>query len=182
MAFVSKKNKIKAAPTFRLGGVDKTTGKTHPTQIEGYYLGVKTVNVQGKDSKVYTFQTDKGDLAIWGGHYDLDKQMADTEPGFLTRVTYNGKVKTKNGNTMCDYDVSVNADHMIPLEGQSSSLQSSEVEEEEERYDSEESYDEDLENDAVIPRRPTAPVKAATVPNAAKQAELRARLAKTKTA
>jgi len=180
MAFVSKKSKIGVAPTFRLGGLDKTTGKTHPTEITGYYLGAKTVNIQGKDSTVYTFQTDKGDLAIWGGHFDLDRQMAETEPGFLTRVVYNGKIRTKNGNTMCDYDVSVDADHMIPLEGQTATLKAEEVSDE--PYDTYESYDEDLENDVVIPRQPTAPVKAATVPDAARQAKVKALLAKSKTA
>lgn len=179
MAFESMKNKIKAAPTFRLGGMDKTTGKQHPSEITGYYLGPKTVNVQGKDSTVYTFQTEKGDLAIWGGHFDLDKQMAKTKPGFLTRVVYNGKIKTAKGNTMCDYEVFVDANHMIDLGTESSTLQAEEVADD---YIEEFHEEVNAEFDAPTTRRPTAPVQAATVPDAARQAKVKALLAKTKTA
>jgi len=176
MAFESMKSKIRSAPTFRLGGLDKTTGKTHPNEISGYYLGPKTVTIDGKDSTVYTFQTEDGDKAIWGGHFDLDQQMAKAPLGFLTRVVYNGKIKTKRGNTMCDYDVSVDRDHMINLEGTTSTIQSEEVDE---SYDDEEV---NAEFDAPITRRPTAPVTAATVPDAARQAKVKALLAKSKTA
>lgn len=175
---------LDAETTISLGGFNKKTRQDNPTQITGYYLGSKTVPSQkSKTGKAYIhiFQTVDGNVGVWG-KTDLDRKMqALTEKvGVMVRVTQNGTKPTKGGNDMYIFRVEVDADNSIEVATTQQSYESEVVEEE---Y-SDESYDDDVnaEFDAPATRRPTAPVQAATVPDAARQAKVKALLAKSKTA
>jgi hypothetical protein len=176
---------LDAETTISLGGFNKKTRQDNPTQIEGYYLGTKFVPSQKSKSgkaAIHVFQTADGNVGVWG-KTDLDRKMealAD-KAGVMVRVTQKGTKPTKGGNDMYMFRVEVDTDNTIEVTSAPQTIEAEEVSDE--SYDTEESYDEDLENDAaVIPRRPTAPVKATAVPDAARQAKVKALLAKTKTA
>jgi hypothetical protein len=182
---------LDAETTISLGGFNKKTRQDNPTQVEGYYLGSKTVPSQkSKTGKAFlhVFQTADGNVGVWG-KTDLDRKMGALADklGVMVRVTQKGTKPTKGGNDMYMFRVEVDVENMIEVAAPQQTLEAEETSDygdsTEEMYDTEESYDEDLQNDAaVIPRRPTAPVKAATVPDAARQAKVKALLAKTKTA
>lgn len=177
---------LDAETTISLGGFNKKTRQDNPTQITGYYLGSKTVPSQkSKTGKAYIhiFQTADGNVGVWG-KTDLDRKMsALTEKvGVMVRVTQSGTKPTKGGNDMYIFRVEVDADNTIEVATAPQSYESEVIEEDyaEESYDDEENPN--AEFDAPVTRRPTAPVKAATVPDAARQAKVKALLAKTKTA
>lgn len=178
MAFQNAKQQL-AERTIRLVGEDKVTGKPYPSRLEGYYLGSKVVTTRnGDQATVYTFRTDEGNIGLWGGHTDLDRQMSLPTLGCMTRVSYNGKKSIPGGKTRHDYLVEWDVSQTIELGTKSpSSLESEEVSDTD--YDDEEV---NAEFDAPTTRRPTAPVTAATVPDAARQAKVKALLAKSKTA
>lgn len=87
----------------QLGGVNKKTGKKNPTQIEGYFLGSKTVSTPKGDAKIHTFQTPKGNIGVWG-KTDLNSKLASAPTGSMVRATFDRMVPTKNGD-MYRYNV-----------------------------------------------------------------------------
>lgn len=176
---------LDAETTISLGGFNKKTRQDNPTQITGYYLGSKTVPSQkSKTGKAYIhiFQTAEGNVGVWG-KTDLDRKMSALAEklGVMVRVTQNGTKPTKGGNDMYIFRVEVDADNRIEVETQSYSLEAEETSDEEDYM--EEFHEEvNAEFDAPTTRRPTAPVQAAAVPDAARQAKVKALLAKSKTA
>lgn len=100
-----------------LGGQDKKTGKPNRQQIEGYYLGSKSVEDKKKKSGksyIYGFSTPTGSVGVWG-KTDLDKKMSNAIVGAMTRVTATGTRPTPNGE-MYTYKVEVDADNTIAVE------------------------------------------------------------------
>jgi len=175
--------------TISLGGFNKKTRQDNPTQVEGYYIGSKTVPSQkSKTGKAYLhyFQTADGNIAVWG-KTDLDRKMSALADklGVMVRVTQKGTKPTKGGNDMYMFRVEVDADNRIEVEVQSSTVETEESSDYTDE-DYETSYEDDenpnAEFDGPSTRRPVAPVKAAAVPDAAHQARVKAMLAKTKTA
>jgi hypothetical protein len=168
-----------------LGGFNKKTRQDNPTTITGYYLGTKYVpSPKSKSGKaaIHVFQTEDGNVGVWG-KTDLDRKMEGltNQLGSLVRVTQKGTKPTKGGNDMYMFRVEVDSDNRIEVTAAPSTLESEEETYEEETYTDEE-YDE--EPNAVFDRiqQPTAPAKAAAVPDAARQAKVKAMLAKTRTA
>ncbi len=82
---------------YALGKRNKTTGKTDPDQIEGYYLGNRTTE-GGKfgPSKLHFLQTPKGNVGVWGKS-DMDKKLGVVTPGTMVRISTNGTRETKFG-------------------------------------------------------------------------------------
>lgn len=98
--------------TISLGGTNRKTNKKNPTSIEGYYLGKREVADKKKKSGfsyIYTFQTDKGNIGVWG-KTDLDRKMSAVKPGTMTRASFDKMVPTPNGD-MYKFIVAVDEDN-----------------------------------------------------------------------
>lgn len=167
--------------TISLGGVNKATGKPHPKQIEGYYLGKRQVEDKKKKksgfSYIYVFQTAKGNLGVWG-KTDLDRKMGSAEVGAMTRVTQNGTTPTPNG-PMYKYKVEIDSENTIEvLDANSASGEAEEATSNAGGYADEEesSLDDDGALDEVIPSAPARRAAAAVAPDAARQAKVQALL------
>lgn len=99
MAF-KKVSTLDADVTITIGGEDKKTKKKNPTSVEGFYLGTRTVATNSKfggDSTLYFFQTEKGNVGVWG-KTDLNKKMSAAKPGQMTRIEYNGMKPMPKGD------------------------------------------------------------------------------------
>jgi len=188
---------LDAETTISLGGFNKKTRQDNPTQVEGYYLGSKTVPSQkSKTGKAYihVFQTADGNVGVWG-KTDLDRKMTalSDKLGVMVRVTQKGTKPTKGGNDMYMFRVEVDLENTIEVQAQPQTLETEEVTDVEEdvytasyggETEEEETYEEEF-NDRYSdpePRRPVAPVRATAVPDANRQAKVKALLAKSRTA
>jgi hypothetical protein len=136
MAF-QEVNSLDADVTIALGKVDKTTGKPFPKEIEGYYLGSRSVANKRGDSKLHFFQTAKGNVGVWGTT-DLDRKLGQVTVGSMTRATSTGTKPTPNGD-MYTYRVEVDKDNSIQVQNSST--------EENTASSLSESYAEDSEDD-----------------------------------
>ena len=181
MAF-KEVSSLDADTTIALGGMNKKTGKPNPTKIEGYFIGSKDVETDFGPAKLHVFQTDKGNVGVWG-KTDLNRKLASAPEGAMVRATQNGTVKVPGRNPMYKYKVEVDTENTIEVasatetptdyaDENESNFPSQEVDDyyEETEVDSEE----DL-LDEVAPTRPVAAKKAA-VPDAARQAKVNALL------
>lgn len=113
---------LDAETTIALGGFNRKTNKANPTQIEGYYLGKKTVSSpKSRDgvANLYILQTSKGNVGVWG-KTNLDKKMRDAVPGRMTMLIQAGTQKTQNGE-MYLYTVKQDASDTIKVSTPSSS-------------------------------------------------------------
>lgn len=137
---------LDAAVTVSLGSKDKKT------TMEGYYLGAKTVADKKKKSgtsKIYIFQTEAGNVGVWG-KTNLDQKMLSVIPGTMTRVTQDGMRKTPNGD-MYLFTVEVDNDNTIDVGAlaTAATTATSEAEEvEEEGTEAEEEPEEETEENA----------------------------------
>jgi hypothetical protein len=99
----------------QLGGTNKE-GKKHPTTIEGYYLGARTIDDRKKKSGVtyiYVFQTKDGNVGVWG-KTDLDGKMNAAIPGRMMLLTFTGMRETPNGD-MYTYSVKFDKSNTIEV-------------------------------------------------------------------
>lgn len=110
-------NSLDADVTITIGGQDKKTGKKNPTSVEGFYLGSREVETQSKygngPSVLYFFQTEKGNVGVWG-KTDLKKKLAAGKLGLMTLVTYAGMKPTPRGD-MHTYKVEQDPDVSIDV-------------------------------------------------------------------
>lgn len=91
-------NSLEADVTYALGKKDKTTGKTAPNSVEGYYLGSRTTpGTKYGDSVLHIFQTSKGNVGVWG-KTDMNRKLGAVKPGTMTRVSANGTKSTPKGD------------------------------------------------------------------------------------
>lgn len=121
MAF-KEVNDLSTDVTISLGGVNKKTGKPNPKSIEGYYLGNRQVEDKKKKSGVsyiYVFQTDKGNVGVWG-KTDLDRKMQAAPLGAMLQVTHTGMAQTPNGE-MYKYGVKYDPENTIDVSDMQSS-------------------------------------------------------------
>lgn len=146
--------------TVSLGGKDKN-GKTNPTTLEGYYLGFKTVKSEMSQSgtaKLHVFQTDKGNVGVWGKS-KLDSSLASVSPGTMILVNFTGIGKPSKGRKGAYlYQVQYDPDNTIEVEAGANQSTSNASEPEE--YDETDTDTSDDEADYEAPARPT--VSAAT--------------------
>lgn len=132
---------ISADVTISLGGSNKKTGKPNPKSIEGYYLGKREVEDKKKKSGIsylYTFQTAKGNVAVWG-KTDMDRKMQEATPGLMTRISFDKMRPTLNGD-MFIYKVEIDPDNGIEVSASSNESSASEP-----AYDDGNAYGEDPE-------------------------------------
>lgn len=99
-----------------LGGFNKKLGKPNPTSVEGYYLGSR--KVESKKAKtgfafIYTLQTSKGNIGLWG-KTDIDRKMEGVTTGSMIRVSFDKMVATPNGE-MYKFKVEVDDTNSIEV-------------------------------------------------------------------
>lgn len=89
---------LDADVTYSLGKLNKSTGKTDPKSVEGYYLGYQQLpdNKYGK-SGLHYFKTKTGTVAIWRAG-DLDKKLANVKVGTMTKAEFVGMKPTNKGD------------------------------------------------------------------------------------
>ena len=107
---------LDADVTVAIGGTNRKTGKKNPTQVEGFYLGSRTV--ESKKSKngtaqIHFFQTSKGNVGVWG-KTDMDRKLATATPGAMTLVKFEKMQNTPNGE-MYKYSVAQDEDNSIEV-------------------------------------------------------------------
>src|SRR4051812_19473125 len=110
---------LDAEVTTALGGVSKKTGKPNPKQVEGYFIGTRTVeSKKAKDGfcKLHIFQTAKGNLGVWG-KTDLDRKLANVTPGVMVRATCTGMQAIPGKNDMYKYKVETDDSNTIEVTG-----------------------------------------------------------------
>lgn len=121
---------LDADVTIALGKKNKETGKSYPKQIEGYYLGSRTVENKRGESKLHFFMfgtEDKGlameykslgvqtgqNIGVWGTT-DLNRKLPQSFLGRMTRITSTGTKPTPNGD-MYTYKVETDAGNTIEV-------------------------------------------------------------------
>lgn len=82
-----------------------TTGevwdKSQP--LEGRFLKAET-GVGSNESNMYTIETDKGEIKVWGSTV-LDDKLMGIPIGNYVKIEYEGKLKSKRGNEYHGYKV-----------------------------------------------------------------------------
>lgn len=191
MAFTEVQD-LDADTTTALGGRNKQTGKANPTNIEGYFIGSKSVQSKKSktgEAKLHILKTSKGNVGVWG-KTDLDRKMLGVTVGAMVRITQSGKVATPNGD-MYKFKVEVDKENTIDVDlpksladgisedGTEPSRPNSDYGADEEEYSEDEAVDSDEQaEDEVPPARAAAPKAPAKTPSAARQAEIKALLSK----
>jgi hypothetical protein len=94
-------------------------------QFEGFYIGSKKVKSDYGMSNLHVFQTEDGNQGIWGSA-KLDAKLANVPAGFMTYITYEGKVKIPGGKTMHKYEVDFDDELSIDVGGVNINFQQSE--------------------------------------------------------
>lgn len=135
---------------YKLGGVDSKTNKKNPISIEGFYLGSRTVKSENGDSTIHVFQTPRGNEGIWGSA-DTNSKLSTVPLGTMTNVVFKAKVKIGGGKTKNTFDVFVDKDQSIPVNGQGfvrgDSASTYEADDNSNNYGAESDYD---ANDAYV--------------------------------
>lgn len=165
--------------TISLGGVDKRTGKANPSQVEGYFLGSKSVASRKSKtgfSKLHIFQTENGNLGVWG-KTDLDRKLGTVAVGTMTRVTQNGKVPTPNGD-MYKFKVEQDVENTIEVSPGLAEAPAAAATNDTGYDDGGFDEDEDTALDEVPPARAPKAAKAAVGPDATRQARVQALLSR----
>lgn len=113
-------NAVDSSVSISLGGINRTTGKPNPTQIEGYYLGVKAIPslmAKSGSTNLYILQTPKGNVGVWG-KTDLDRKMlgVDAEAGYMIRISYTGTKPIPGKNSMHTFKVEVDESNTLNAE------------------------------------------------------------------
>ena len=132
-----------------LGGFNKKTKKDNPKRAEGYYLGsrqVKSPKSKTGFANIHIFQTDKGNLGVWG-KTDMDRKLSQVTPGVMTQITFTGMKPTKN-NDMYVYKVEVDEENTIEVSAAPPEVESTSEESDEETTESEEETEEEVDEDA----------------------------------
>lgn len=168
-----------------IGGTDKKTGKANPKSIEGYFLATKTIGQnkfnKSKTDYMHVIQTPKGNTGVWGKTH-MDRQLLSVNPGTMVRITFDGTKDVGKGNDMTCYKIEVDEDNCVAVNLEANKpLEASE--EDSAGYTDNSSYVDDEEDeedpvDEVVPTRAAAPRQPAQVPDAARQAKVKALLAR----
>ncbi len=167
--------------TVSLGGVNKKTNKPNPTKLEGYYLGYREVDSKmnpGKKDRIHAFQTQKGNVGVWG-KTDLDRKLDAAIVGALTRVSFDKMVPSARGS-MYKFKVEIDKENVIEtLQSDSNVSASNESFDDSSAYEADDEVSFDSEEDAVdeiVPPQPKRPATPAQAPDPARQAKVQALL------
>jgi hypothetical protein len=155
--------------------------------FEGYYVGSKEVTTSMGPSRLHVFQTDKGNVGVWGSA-QLNAKLQGLQ-GMMTFIKFVNEIKVPKG-TMKNFEVEYDDEQTIDVGGAEVNFRNagSEPEAEEEdtaaeepaEDDAEEATEDDAEEEpAPAPRRapPAAAVTQkprAAAPSAEQQARVQA--------
>lgn len=98
-----------------LGGTNSKTGKPNPSQVEGYYLGARSVVTSTGASVIHVFQTPKGNEGVWGTK-KLNDNLTRTVVGKMVLVKYKGKIKITGGKTQHTYEFFIDKSNAIEVD------------------------------------------------------------------
>lgn len=104
---------LDATTVIALGKTDKKTGKPYPKTIEGYYLGNRKVDGKLGESTLHVFQTQKGNVGVWGTT-DLNKKLSSVPVGTMSKAEFTGMTPTPRG-AMHTYKVMKDSDNTIEV-------------------------------------------------------------------
>lgn len=117
--------------------------------VQGYYIGAKIVTTDYGKSKLHILQTEAGNVGVWGSA-KLDEKLGAVEPGYLTFITYRGKVKLPGGKTMKKFDVEYDDEEKAEISTAALRATAADdeeaIEEEEETVESAEEIDEEAQD------------------------------------
>ena len=71
--------------------------------LEGEYLGAETFDHQGKPLTKHRFKDENGKTVSILGSHQLNEDLPKVPTGSFTRVTFQGKSRTKRGGTVNNY-------------------------------------------------------------------------------
>lgn len=106
---LQKKLDLSTDQVFALG-----QGEGKIMEIKGYYLGRRTVAVNGNDSAIHVFQTTKGNVGVWGTS-KLNGNLTNDDLGVYQEIFYKGKVKLQGGKTQHTYDFNSDPEDTISV-------------------------------------------------------------------
>src|SRR5665213_1974248 len=124
-------------------------GEGKLNQIEGYYLGGRTVETANGPSVIHVFQTPKGNVGVWGTK-KLNDKLGGSNRGVMTLVTYKGKIKLQGGKTQHTYEFMIDPDNIIEVTNLPSGNNTADVELTGEHEDSTDGVDEDFQQSAAL--------------------------------
>ncbi len=150
----------------------KLGGEGNPSSIEGYYLGAKDTPDTGYGpGKLHIFQTEKGNVGVWG-KTNINRLLTADHAGQMCLLEFTGMGERRKGrNAAYEYKLSYDEDNTIDTSG----LNVNAAEASEDYADDSDSEEEEVQ-DEVAPARAVPPKVSAKTPDAARQAEVRARL------
>lgn len=159
--------------TISLGGRDKESGKKNPTSFEGYYIGFRLTEGKFGPSKLHIFQTEQGNVGVWG-KTNMDSKLAQVTPGKRTRVTFTGEVPSNKGNPMKKFKVEVDKKDFIEVSTASSTTEDTLEENSDYSNDASELEESDIgaeddQLDEAPPARAKPPARIAQAPSAESQ-------------
>lgn len=162
--------------TIQLGGINKTTGKKNPTELEGYYLGSEDRPNKfnsNKPQKFYMFETADGQVGIYG-KTGLDRVLRGARIGAMTKVVSTGEViDTGKGNPMKVFKAYQDKANFIEVASQPSSTTDDGEQQSDQEYASEE-----VEEDEPAPTKLVAKVPMTAISDSDRQAKMQALLNK----
>lgn len=71
--------------------------------LEGYYEGSETFDNKGKPLTKHRFKGEDGKIVSILGSFQLNEDLPKVPVGSFTRVTFEGKSRTKRGGTVNNY-------------------------------------------------------------------------------
>lgn len=116
-------------------------------EFKGYYLGSKKVKSEYGEQLVHIFKTAKGNVGLWGSA-NLNSNLAQIEPGCMTFVTYNEKIKLAGGKSMKKFSVEFDDEDKIDNAPKAPKSAAVDEEDEDEVDEQEERDSEDDEDDS----------------------------------
>lgn len=180
---------LNADKTIKFGNPQRQPGALPKgSTFEGYYIGAKQVTTSMGPSTLHVFQTDKGNVGIWGSA-QLNAKLSSLH-GMKTFIKFVNEVKVPKG-TMKNFEVEYDDEDTIDVGGSQVNFRQGGDEPEEtsmeasseESYEDEEAIEEEAEEapePAPAPKKaPTASVTQkprAAAPSAEQQARVQALL------
>lgn len=85
--------------------------------LEGKLVKTES-NVGPNESRMYTVETDKGEVKVWGSTV-LDDKLIGVPNGTYLKIDYEGKVKSAKGTSYHSYKVFIDEDSVpeeVPIE------------------------------------------------------------------
>lgn len=172
-----KKVELRTDTAITLGGTDES-GKVNQTKVEGYYLGSKTIESDFGPGKLHIFQTEKGNIGVWGKTH-LNSLLSAELAGMMVLVTFEGMQKPakKGRRPSYSYSVQYDEDNKIDVSGISATEDSATQDDtySDDQYDSSDDVA-DVVDDTPAPKQVSRPTQAAAVADAARREKIQALL------